>query len=188
MKTVAQATIVLCMVFLFQKGKGQNDFQLNGKAINTSDLIYENATLEIEIAQLTEAYKYLEQKVEKLKSEAERYIKAIQECSIVSSGKSFSCANAYNSSLECGDAFLETIVPASFTENAIITYFIPKDYNNANLNISDLNGKSLLDFNIDNTGYGQITIPAGKLKNGIYDYCLLVDNRKMDCKKMIVLK
>ena len=56
------------------------------------------------------------------------YQKVIEEYNIIPSEQAFSCLNNINSSVPCGDAFMEPLVPHFSNENAVITYFIPDDW------------------------------------------------------------
>jgi hypothetical protein len=206
MKTKLIVSVLCCQLILIQEGNGQHtithvadSISENADSIvsdvtplkNTTDfdrLEYENALLIMEDENIKEAYNKLLKKVEKLQMESDRYQKAIQQNSLIVSPKISRCPDAHSSLSNCGEAFLESSAPATVNEDVVMTFFVPENYRSAELCIFDFNGKLLLENKIAASGYGQITILAGKLMRGIYNSCLLVDNRKMDCRRLIVLK
>jgi len=205
MKTIWNVTVILCQLMLLQNAAAQNDLVKLDSA-NTQKLVcdikpdpllsyqsctaldFEAEVFLLESEEMREAYDYLLAKVEKLKIEKKLYQKAIQQYAVVPSEKAFSCQNIPNTTVRCGDAFIEPMVPLFYNEKAVITYFVPEDHKEARLCISDLNGKLIWEHEIQASGYGQVTVPQGTLETGSYDYCLLVDHRKMDCMKMILMK
>jgi trimeric autotransporter adhesin len=83
---------------------------------------------------------------------------------------------------------LKQNAPNPFNNNTVINYYIPAGTNNAQIIISDINGQNLANVVIGGKGSGQITVTAGTLVAGDYIYSLIVDGRKVDTKKMVLVK
>ena len=79
-------------------------------------------------------------------------------------------------------------VPNPFSINTEIKFEIPKNSNSAKLIIHDMQGIELKSFNITQKGIGSITINSSELKAGMYLYTLLIDNRIIDTKRMLLTK
>ncbi len=198
--------MLLYLVFLFHKGIGQNNLtyptdsmilsnndskyeKTNLKNNNYCDeLEYKNMVLMMEAKMSEEAYNDLLQKIEKLKSEIKQYQKVIQEFTIKPSTETFLCTNAKSSAILCGESFLEQVLPGSASESSTITYFIAQVFKHAIISLSDYNGVEVANYFVNESGYGQCVINAGELKAGTYNYCLIIDERKLDCKKLILMK
>jgi hypothetical protein len=76
--------------------------------------------------------------------------------------------------------------PNPFSASAIIRYYLPINISNAVLKITDSNGKELVSYRLVNTGYSHINIEAGGIATGAYNYTLIVDDKIIDTKKMII--
>lgn len=76
-------------------------------------------------------------------------------------------------------------MPNPFAEQTAITYFIPKDFSNAQILFYDSQGKLLTSVEIENSGKGSLTVFANDLTNGIYSYVLVIDGKIFDTKKML---
>ena len=189
-KKLTPIAILCCSFYLTSNAQNNLPSETNyltaNKELNYSnnssrnDLEYQNAVLGMEVNELKEAYNYLERKVERMKSVLEQYQKVIQQNTITPSAESFTCST--------GDAFLEQVAPNTFTENSAITYFIPAGFKKALLTIIDKSGIPVLKYDIKDSCYGQVTEKAGELNYGSYNYCLYVDGKKVDGKKMILTK
>lgn len=79
-------------------------------------------------------------------------------------------------------------VPNPFSINTKIKFEIPENSNSAKLIIHDMQGIELKSFNITQKGTGRITINGSELKAGMYLYTLLIDNRIIDTKRMLLTK
>jgi len=75
--------------------------------------------------------------------------------------------------------------PTPFSESTIIEYQIPETVQQAQLFITDLNGKAIKTIALD-AKTGQVTIAAKELAAGLYYYTLLLDGEIVDTKKMIL--
>jgi len=76
-------------------------------------------------------------------------------------------------------------VPNPFAENTVISYNIPEGSGTAQILIFNDKGQMIKVVDIEQTGMGQLTVYAGDLSSGLYQYSLLVDGKVIDTKKMI---
>jgi hypothetical protein len=60
--------------------------------------------------------------------------------------------------------------------------------NYASLIINDLQGTEIKSYKISQKGFGSIILSSSELKTGIYFYTLIIDNKIIDTKKMILTK
>ncbi|NOU17138.1 MAG: T9SS type A sorting domain-containing protein [Bacteroidales bacterium] len=76
--------------------------------------------------------------------------------------------------------------PNPFNKITKIGYFLPETIKKASLFIYDMNGKQIKNMPIYERGNGYITINESDLQPGIYIYSLIVDDKEVDTKKMIL--
>ncbi|HPD64583.1 MAG TPA: tail fiber domain-containing protein [Bacteroidia bacterium] len=76
--------------------------------------------------------------------------------------------------------------PNPFSKSTKIEFYIPIEFNNALICITDLQGIILKKYNIINQGNGSIMVKQKDLKSGIYLYSLIIDNQVIDTRKMIL--
>lgn len=86
------------------------------------------------------------------------------------------------------EAILYQNAPNPFKNVTIIRYYIPKGPQKAYLLISDLQGKVLKNYSLNNEGQQSITINGGELSAGTYLYTLFEDGHKVDSKKMVLTR
>jgi hypothetical protein len=77
--------------------------------------------------------------------------------------------------------------PNPFSEKTTISYSIPSNVNKAMLAIFDLNGKMLLQYNLQQ-GKNQLTINGNSLSAGMYLYSLIADGQEVLSKRMVLTK
>lgn len=77
-------------------------------------------------------------------------------------------------------------VPNPFDTETVIKYYIPENSITASIFIYDLQGKEMKSFNISHKGNGSIIINASELYAGMFVYTLIVDNKIIDTKRMIL--
>jgi len=77
-------------------------------------------------------------------------------------------------------------IPNPFSKATLIKYKLPQGIKTAFILIHDMTGKQLKTFELKDTGESSITIRAGELNVGMYMYSLLVDNKLVDTKQMIL--
>lgn len=78
--------------------------------------------------------------------------------------------------------------PNPFSESTTITCYINDDANEASLYIYDMTGKQIDKKVISDKGDVSIKIEAGSLTAGMYIYSLVVDDKVIDSKRMILTK
>jgi len=83
-------------------------------------------------------------------------------------------------------AYIKQNAPNPFRGNTVISYYIPDDARNAQIRITDVNGRVIKTFNATK-GEGQIVIRSGELSAGTYSYTLFVNNKRVDNKQMVLL-
>jgi hypothetical protein len=82
---------------------------------------------------------------------------------------------------------LEQNVPNPFNESSIIKYEIRTEYfKSASIILFDLTGKMLKSYEIYEPGKGQIEIFGDEFGKGMYIYSLLLNNKEIDSKRMII--
>ena len=77
--------------------------------------------------------------------------------------------------------------PNPFSEKTIIEFEIIESFNIASILIFDMQGIFKKSFPITQNGKGQITIRGFELVAGMYLYSLIVDNKEINTKHMILL-
>lgn len=76
--------------------------------------------------------------------------------------------------------------PNPFNHQTNIQYFIPTNAQSANVMIFDLNGKLIKTISVSSFGNGTITINGNELTPGMFIYSLIVDEKIIDTKRMIL--
>lgn len=77
-------------------------------------------------------------------------------------------------------------VPNPFNTETEIKYYIPENTVSASIIIYDLQGREMKSFNIQQKGNGNIIIKSSELYAGMFIYTLIVDNKIIDTKRMIL--
>ncbi|MDR0803083.1 T9SS type A sorting domain-containing protein [Fluviicola sp.] len=78
--------------------------------------------------------------------------------------------------------------PNPFNEKTEIKFSIDeRNFKSASIVVFDMNGLLLKKYEIQNSGNGSITINGNDLKAGMYIYTLIVNQREIDSKRMILL-
>jgi hypothetical protein len=78
--------------------------------------------------------------------------------------------------------------PNPFHHNTVIHYYVPENAGKALINVTDVNGNLVQAFPALSKGKGQLTIKAGVLLSGTYQYSLIVDGKLINTKKLVLLK
>ncbi|MCK5764949.1 MAG: tail fiber domain-containing protein [Bacteroidales bacterium] len=79
-------------------------------------------------------------------------------------------------------------VPNPFDQETEIKYFIPENASSANILVFDLQGKEMLSYSINDRTFGSIVIKASTLYPGMFVYSLVVDNKIVNTKRMILTR
>lgn len=78
--------------------------------------------------------------------------------------------------------------PNPFNQKTTIKYSIKETgFSSASLVIFDMNGTLVKQYSIDKSGENSIEINANELKAGMYIYTLIVNQKEIDSKRMILL-
>jgi hypothetical protein len=78
--------------------------------------------------------------------------------------------------------------PNPFSNNTVISYYLPPTTKNAQLVVNSVKGQLLKSISLNSYGEGQVTIHAGELAAGSYFYTLTVDGQRIDTRQMILTK
>jgi trimeric autotransporter adhesin len=96
--------------------------------------------------------------------------------------------NSTSSGVALSNASLDQNAPNPVKNTTAIGYNLPQHFANAQIQITDAAGKLLNRVNLSGSGRGVLNLDALNLSAGTYHYTLLVDGRRIDSKKMIVVK
>jgi len=86
------------------------------------------------------------------------------------------------------NASLEQNMPNPFNKTTTINYALPQKFINAQIVITDNNGKTLRQMNISCNGKGTVQINADALSAGAYNYSLVIDGVVISSKQMLLIK
>lgn len=78
--------------------------------------------------------------------------------------------------------------PNPFSERTTITYSLPTDVAKAVLGVFDLNGKMLLQFNLQAGKNQQVQVSGNTLSAGMYIYSIIAGGQEVISKRMILTK
>ena len=76
--------------------------------------------------------------------------------------------------------------PNPFDQSTVIPYYLSEGVTNAQILISDLQGREIKRLPIQQLGKGQVEVQADALQKGIYLYTLIVDGQLMESKRMLI--
>jgi len=93
-----------------------------------------------------------------------------------------------DAAVSLSSARLAQNAPNPFNQKTVINYYLPQNAGNALIMITDMNGKVIKTEKITTKGDGQLTINAGELASGTYQYALALGGRLIDSKKMVLTK
>lgn len=83
--------------------------------------------------------------------------------------------------------WLEQNTPNPFSSSASIRYHLPASVNSAQIILSTTAGNTVQTFSLSNAE-GYVTIHTNELASGTYYYTLILDGKKVDSKKMMLVK
>ena len=89
---------------------------------------------------------------------------------------------------DIGRAAINQNSPNPFNEDTSINYFIPESSKSAQIRFYDVTGQLIKTTDIHEKGQGILRIKEGTLNAGTYTYEFIVDNMRIDTKKMILAK
>ena len=129
-----------------------------------------------------------EQDLIEMKKQLESCCTSVKDNSKLKNPKSVNTGSTeLNSDIE-DIALLFDNTPNPFNEDTEIMFYIPENAQNSRLIIHDLQGLEIKSFEINQKGQSSLTISGSELKAGMYLYTLLVDNKIIDTKRMILSK
>jgi hypothetical protein len=76
--------------------------------------------------------------------------------------------------------------PNPFHDRTEIDYYIPTNCTQASIIVFDMQGKLIKTFSLEQKEKGSIKIEGSSLRPGMYMYSLIVDNKEIDTKRMIL--
>lgn len=85
-------------------------------------------------------------------------------------------------------ASIEQNEPNPFTEKTTIRFSVPSKTKNALLCVYDMNGKQLRQIALSSRGRSSVTIAGSELSAGMYLYCLIVDGKLINTRRMVLTK
>lgn len=83
-------------------------------------------------------------------------------------------------------SYIKQNLPNPFNKETNINYFISEKGADAAVLVFDMNGKLLKTIKITTLGNGSLTISANDFQPGMYYYSLIINNKEIDTKKMIL--
>lgn len=81
---------------------------------------------------------------------------------------------------------LEQNTPNPFNVETTIQYFLPSITKNASIVLSDITGRIIKEYKLEDNGFGNVLIGANELKAGKFIYSLLIDGKVIQSKKMLI--
>ena len=86
-------------------------------------------------------------------------------------------------SVVLSDASLEQNAPNPFNQATVIKYHLPINAGNASVSITDMNDKIVKNIPVTTKGNGQLTLQAGMLTAGIYNYSLIINGQRVSKRR-----
>jgi hypothetical protein len=85
-------------------------------------------------------------------------------------------------------AFLQQNIPNPAKNTTTIGFSLPANFSEAQLIISDVNGKPIQQFNYLTKQQTHIEVSTVQLSSGVYSYTLYVDGKAVDTKQMVITR
>jgi hypothetical protein len=76
--------------------------------------------------------------------------------------------------------------PNPYNDKTTIPYYLPKDFKQATMLITNINGQLVRRVTLEQSGKGELTLRTEGLNAGQYIYSLILDGRKIQSRKMVV--
>ncbi|HVG16688.1 MAG TPA: T9SS type A sorting domain-containing protein, partial [Chitinophagaceae bacterium] len=93
-----------------------------------------------------------------------------------------------NTAINASSAYLVANAPNPFNASTIIRYHIPDNAASARLVITNMKGQVMKTTVLNGKGDGQVTLNAGTLAAGSYNYSLWIGNEQVDTKQMLIVR
>lgn len=134
--------------------------------------------------------KTLEKKLEKLQNQVEGLQENKQESANRFKNENEEDLNKRTVTIDDQDRKQQAMLlqnrPNPYTNETVIPYYLPQNYEEANLLITNTNGVMIKRVSLKEAGKGELTLRTGSLKAGQYLYSLIVDGRKIETRKMVI--
>ncbi|MFK7932568.1 MAG: tail fiber domain-containing protein [Saprospiraceae bacterium] len=85
-------------------------------------------------------------------------------------------------------AQLQQNFPNPFDQQTEIQYYLPTSVKTAQLLITDLQGRTLKTYDLNEQGIGKVGLSGGQFAAGTYVYSLVIDGEIIDTKQMVLTK
>ncbi|HUR66303.1 MAG TPA: tail fiber domain-containing protein [Chitinophagaceae bacterium] len=170
------------------------DFDAINKPMNENDnysLAYSQFVVPLvkSVQELSSQNKKLEKAMEEQLEINQDLKKEMEELrAIVTNMASENKTGAIRLSSESAESKLYQNAPNPFNRSTIIRYSIPADAGKAILSIASIDGIKAMEFDLMNNAGQNIEISAGKLAPATYIYSLIVNDKLVDSKKMILTR
>ena len=153
--------------------------EVNGASTNYLSVDY-NALLFM----FVNAFKEQQQEIDSFKERIAR----LEASSKIVTSESNSVGNVTVTGTENNIFSLAQNAPNPFNRSTTIRYSIPASVSNAQIVLTNATGSTVKTFNLANKGSGAVTINAGELSAGSYNYTLIVNGKKQNSKQMILIR
>jgi hypothetical protein len=120
--------------------------------------------------------------IKELKTEVEE-LKGMVKSLLASKGVGLN-----NSNIRVSSAYLLANAPNPFNASTVIRYHIPDNASSAKLVITNMKGQVMKTTMLNGKGDGQVTLDAGTIAAGSYNYSLWIGNEQVDSKQMLIVR
>jgi len=154
---------------------------IDNNLVDSKDYLYAN----------TDAIKYMlvnavKEQQAMIDAQSERIAQLEESISTIGSTESVNNTNLTLSAYDLAE--LDQNIPNPFNGQTTIAYVVPTDAQNAQIRVFGQNGQLMKSLDIDHVGQGTITVNAQDLPSGTYSYQLIVDDRNIQTRKLVVTK
>lgn len=139
---------------------------------------------EMLVGLLIEGYKEQNAKIKELENELNQCCNIKDNSTIMNSNGLF--GGNSNSVFNNGKSCIKQNSPNPFTKETVIEYSIIEKDAYSSILIFDMNGKLLKTLAINKSGNGSVIISGNDFQPGMYYYSLIINNKEIDTKKMIL--
>lgn len=147
-------------------------------------LLHEVESLTRSHAGLAEENSRMEQQLSKMMALLGKLSDQVQNCCQAEAGAD---ATTDDRGLPMNQPLLEQNIPNPFTENTLIHYSLPEGFRTASIIVTDVSGTQVLQFAINKPGFGHVVVEGGSLNAGTYVYTLIVNGRRIESKRMVLV-
>jgi hypothetical protein len=107
-----------------------------------------------------------------------------QPCEFMSNRNTLSLIKDVNFAVPETDAYIEDNFPDPFIDKTLINYYLPEG-NDGKIIVSDMYGRTISEYALI-SGENTLEINSDKLVPGVYSYGLIVNNKIIEFKKMVI--